>query len=152
MADQEAGFNIWNTFYPWPTSIRTVDPVLVVELTGMDFVDWAEALDDADAAVRNPVIRLGLIGVAVWQANPRWKRQRVVDFLSQLENSEIEFVGGEEVEESPPAESPVAESSLGAEDNSPTSPEKSNGSQVPPAEPSSPTSSGLPGSVTGAPA
>jgi hypothetical protein len=46
----EAGFEIRGRFYPMPEAFRLCDPVLVEELTGMKFAEFAEALDEMGEA------------------------------------------------------------------------------------------------------
>lgn len=99
---QEAGFNIGGTFYPFPKTFRLGDPVLIRELTGMEFPEFALALDDKTRR-EDPVILLGLIGVAIWQANPRWTRDRVMSFVQMVPLESVEGVGAaKEDEEVPP--------------------------------------------------
>src|SRR3990167_4750442 len=85
--------------YPIPQAFRLGDPVLVRELTGMDFVDFAEALDD-EARRADPVLQLGIIGVAVWQKHPTWRREKVARFVSTLPIEALKFIGGDDDEES----------------------------------------------------
>jgi hypothetical protein len=63
---QEAGFRIGGVFYPAPRAYRLEDPVLVREVTGLSWDDFAELLDDA-GVVADPVALVGVIAVAVWQ-------------------------------------------------------------------------------------
>lgn len=97
MADQ-VGVQIGSHFYPLPTTFRLGDPVLVEELTGLTWADFVERLPDEDAPddmPEDPVSMLGLIGVAVWQGNPTWRRDRVVRFVTALAMDKIEITGPE---------------------------------------------------------
>jgi hypothetical protein len=98
---ETARFKIGNVEYPIPSRFRFCDPVLIRELTGLEFQDFAERADDQQKeAARNeelikqgnppeeimgdPAIMTGLLGVAIWQANPTWKRERVVRYVESL--------------------------------------------------------------------
>jgi hypothetical protein len=128
-AVEKPGFEIEGRRYPFPESFRLGDPVLVAELTGMSFPEFAEALDDPDRR-EDPAILIGLIGVAVWQGNPRWRRDKVIAYVQQIDLGEFEaFGGGAEDEQLPPAEpaqEPADETS--DQDISPESSSESNDS------------------------
>ena len=125
MAD--TGFEIHGRFYPAAQSFNLGDPVLVRDLTGLDFPTFAEMYDelvdelaaaqDPDGVMVDPVLLIGLVGVAVWHANPTWQRHKVVRFVQPLEIDAIKFVGGEDDEdendESPPAAAPADTASGG---------------------------------------
>ena len=147
MAENRAGFEINGRFYPMPATFRLGDPVLVEELTGLEFPDFAERLGlaqqvpDADL---DPVLTLGLIGVSIWQANPRWRRDKVVRYVQAIPQDDVEFQGSDDEDgPSPPAE-PTADGSTDSVERSSTSPEDS------PQEPT-PDSSGAPGLDTTTP-
>lgn len=91
----KAGFQIGSQLYPFPESFRLGDPVLITEVTGMAFTDFAEAIDD-ETQRENPIIFAGLIAVAIWQANPRWKRERVRQFVESLDINAVQTVGGDD--------------------------------------------------------
>lgn len=84
----EPGFEIGGETYPFPQGFRLCDPVLVAEVTGMSWMEFAELLDDQD-----PRTLAGLIAVSVWQKNPRWKRDKVIHFVEGLELDAIGFAG-----------------------------------------------------------
>jgi hypothetical protein len=89
------GFQVGGRFYAIPTSFRLGDPVLIEELTGLawnEFVDRLPEDDEPDDAPDDPVVLLGLLGVAVWQQNPRWRRDKVIHYVQQLDMGEIEAV------------------------------------------------------------
>jgi len=130
---QEAGYRIRGTFYPVPTSRRLTDAALIEQLTGLTVQEYvrraraqieeaqaaAERFEEArrsgelpeDAEMEIPefdeLVSLAGIGIAVSRVHPNWSRTRINDFVSSLENDEIEFVGGgtdeKEGEERPPA-------------------------------------------------
>lgn len=144
MAD-EAGFVIGGEFYPTPTSFKMGDPVLIAELTGMTFPDFAEALGDEDRA-GDPSVFVGMIGVAVWRRYPRWSRARVVAYVQQIDLEALTFHGGEQEDEAgPPEQTEPGESLPSSDASSEQSPDTT-------ADPSSPTLPGHLGSDTGSPA
>lgn len=104
----EPGFEIGGVFYRMPTSFRLVDPVLVTEVTGMKFPAFAEAIGDEDER-QDPTIMAGLIAVAVWQKNPRWKRDKVVRFVQEIPLEAVDVSGGDDEDgdvDDPPAVTP----------------------------------------------
>lgn len=107
---QKAGFEIAGRFYPWPESFRLGDPVLITELTGLEFSEFAEALDDDERGLNDPVILLGVVGAAIWQANPRWTRERAARHVQGIPQNQFSYVAGAAGEEDesadPPAEAP----------------------------------------------
>lgn len=141
MEHSEPGYMIAGMFYPMPTRYRLGDPVLVTELTGMDFIEFAEALDDP-RNYENPVIQIGLIGVAVWQKYPRWKRVRVVEFVQAIEQNSVDFEAGASTA-GPDDLIPPADAGQGS--SLPTSPATSTESPAAPAEPSTLPATGEPG-------
>ena len=91
-------FKIGAETYEFPTRFRFCDPVLIRELTGLEFQEFAERLDDqqknpADAG--DPAIMTGLLGVAIWQKNPAWKRERVVRHVEGLNLDEFSVEAGD---------------------------------------------------------
>lgn len=93
----EPGFSINSEFYPLPTGFRLGDPVLVSEVTGLDWQDFAELLDNGD-----PRATTGLIAVAVWQKHPGWRRDKVVRFVESLDVTSLQFDGGSDDAGPPP--------------------------------------------------
>lgn len=138
MKSQEFGYRIRGTFYPVATSRRLSDAALIEQLTGLTVQEYVrraraqideareaaerfeearesgEVADDAEMEIPefDELVSLAGIGIAVSRIHPGWSRTRINDFVSSLENDEIEFVGGdtedEEGEERPPE---VAETS-----------------------------------------
>lgn len=78
----QAGFTVEGTFYPWPAGFRFGDTVLVCEVTGLSWDDFSR-LQDAGAA--DPRVIAGMVATAVWQANPKWPRQRVREYVERLD-------------------------------------------------------------------
>jgi hypothetical protein len=107
----EAGYQIRNKFYPFPSSFRLLDSVLIRELTGMSWEEFINGMPDDDDpdAVADPTVMSGLIGVAVWQANPTWPRAKVSRFVQGITMEEVEAVGMEEDEEEEADASPPVE-------------------------------------------
>lgn len=104
MAVEQVGVQIGKHFFPFPTAFRLGDPVLVEELTGLTWSDFVDRLPDEDApddGPEDPVAMLGMIGVAIWQANPTWRRDRVVRYVNTLDMSTVEIVGPDAEEPGP---------------------------------------------------
>lgn len=106
--DEKAGFRIEGREYAFPSTFRLGDPVLVKLLTGMEFKDFAAALDDEDQR-EDPTILVGLIGVAVWQGNPRWTREKVIAYVQRIDLEGFEAFGGEAADPPKPAATPEQE-------------------------------------------
>lgn len=139
----EEGFVIGDRTYPFPTSFRLCDPVLVSQLTNMSWHQFVEMLEDAKDGSQDPASMAGMIGVAVWQGNPRWTRDRVVRFVEQLDMDSVEVVAPDEVDAVPPPE---------AASPSPPSPDQSTAEPASTSEPTAtPGSTGQPPSDTSFP-
>ena len=54
----------------------------------------------------DPVVLLGLVGVAVWQQHPRWSREKVKRYVGELDIAALSFQGGEAVGDPPPVPGP----------------------------------------------
>lgn len=87
----EPGFSIGDEFYAFPTAFRLGDPVLVAEVTGLGWNEFAEMLDQGD-----PRTLAGLVAVSVWQKHPQWRRERVVLFVEGLAMDALVFTGSED--------------------------------------------------------
>lgn len=108
----DAGFLIAEEFYPYPTSFRLIDPILVEELTGMGWGEFALAIDERDSDNLKPLI--GMVAVAIWQKHPEWKREKVVKFVSDIDFENLDFTTPEgEDDVDPPAVTPDATSTPG---------------------------------------
>ena len=116
---QEEGFEIYNRFYPSPQRFRLGDPVLVREVTGMNWPDFARGLDamseefselveqgQAEEFEPDQVLLVGLMAVAFWHGNPQMTRAKVVRAVERIPIEDVKFVAGDEEEAapSPPAE------------------------------------------------
>lgn len=151
---EESGWQIGKNFYPFVTSFRLGDPVLVEALTGLTWVEFVDRLPDEDIEGQpdDPVVNLGLIGVAVWQIHETWRRDRVVQYVSRLPMEKLEWVGPDEPEEPEDAVEPgegdarppaiagnttSTSSPPTSKPDSPTTPDTDQGSET-----SSPTTSG----------
>lgn len=119
---EESGFLIADTFYPWPASIRIVDPILVRELTGMDWGEFSMALDGADEGdeSQDPRSLVGFVGIAIWQKHPKWKREKVIEFVQQLDFESLNFQLPSDTEDDagPPDETPADTSTSGGSSES----------------------------------
>ncbi len=148
---EEAGFKIGQRFYPFPTGFYLGDPVLVEKLTELKWSEFVERLpdDEAEQAPDDPVVMLGLIGVAISQANQAWSRAKVIQFTTRLKMDTIEFVGPELEQPEDDARPPeLATTPSPGENMSDPSPPTSRSDSAFPSEPSSPETSGAPTSVT----
>lgn len=103
----ESGFVIGEHTYPFPTSFRLCDPVLVSQLTGMSWMEFVELLEDSDQ--QDPATMAGMIGVAVWQKNPRWSRERVVRYVENISMENVEVVSEDEDDDDGDAVPPPGE-------------------------------------------
>lgn len=119
----ESGFEIYGKFYPMVEAFELGDPVLIRELTGLDFPTFAQEHDELIAAAAaadddeldiDPVVLVGLVGVSVWHANPTWRRDKVLRYVQHLPIEQIQLVGGEEDDtDDPPADTPPDKASGG---------------------------------------
>ena len=97
-----AGFKIGDRVYEIPSRYRMGDFVLIEELTGMDADEFSERLDAVNDAVKNGdrggdmLVLTALMGVAVWQGNPRWRRDKVVRFVEDFDTDDLVVEGGDE--------------------------------------------------------
>ena len=133
----QPGFTVGDKFYPFPSSFRLGDALLIKELTGMDFLEFIEACDDPGRE-RDPILIAGILGVAVWRANPRWPRDRARLFVQQIDITGYEYEAGADKDDTiPPSEA-------GEPISSATSPATSTPTPELPSDPSSPASSGAP--------
>lgn len=101
---KQPDFSIGNQDFFFPDTFRLGDPVLIEEVTGKDFTEFAELLDDPDRR-KSPVVLAGLVSVAVWQAHPNWRRDRVRRFIESTAQDSLEFAQADEdveTEENPP--------------------------------------------------
>lgn len=108
MAQQE-GFEIYGRFYPSPDRFRMGDPVLVREVTGMEWPEFARGLDEQGNAYRSlleqgredefeadQVLLLGLMAVAFWHGNKQMSRRNVVKAVERIPIDDVQFIAGDE--------------------------------------------------------
>lgn len=114
----QPGFKIDEKEYEFPTRFRMCDPALVEELTGLEFSQFAARIDRVNASIQegeragDAVVMSGMIGVAIWQANPRWARGRVVEMVQQIDMDSFEAIeGADDTGEATPDEEPETPSS-----------------------------------------
>ncbi len=139
------GVRINGVFYPFVDKFKHGDPILIYEVTGLDWDTFAAMLEQAEEnETANPITQTALIAVAVQRQHPGWSRHKVSAFIRNLDLGTEEFEGltdEEEADALPP--SPSGSSS----NNSATTSEP---------QPESPSSlsliaSGFPGSDTTSP-
>jgi hypothetical protein len=95
---QQSGVEIYKKFYPWPTRFRVGDPVLVREVTGMSWPEFAAALDEMEqeGGTMDQVVLAGMIAVAFWQGNPQMTRERVRRAVERIPQDDLELIDGDE--------------------------------------------------------
>ncbi len=99
---QEAGFKIGDDFYPVPDHFTLGDAVLVKEVAGLEWEEFAAQLDgDGGTSARTLI---GLVAVAVAHGEPRWSRDRVLSFVGAVDLRTFEQVEGDEHPPATPAE------------------------------------------------
>lgn len=97
--EQQAAFLIDGVAYPVPSAFRLADPVLVKDVTGLEWPEFEARYTTTREAVSrgekagDAIIVLGLIAVAVWQMNPSWKRERVARFVEQVDFESLDSQG-----------------------------------------------------------
>lgn len=102
MAEVDAGFEIKGTFFPQPVSFRLMDTILVHDVTGMKMDEFSKGLEEESWDERSIV---GLVAVAVSQKNRTWGRQRVLDYLNDINWDDLTPIGIEqEANGGPPVE------------------------------------------------
>lgn len=115
---QSNGFEVHDKFYPLPERFRMGDPVLVEEVTGLPWGDFSDRLEDAGG---DPAVMLGMLAVAVWQANPRWRRDRVARYVEAVDIDDVRFIGDteEEADAGPPGGASPADADSPSKSSSP---------------------------------
>lgn len=138
--------------YPIPTSFRLIDPVLIREITGLEWPEFTQRLDGADPdeteandADMDPVALLGLVAVAVWQQHPRWSKEKVKRYVGELDIASLSYQGGEGGGDPPSVPGPDPASTSGTSPAPVSGPVEVSGSDP------IPLSSGTPESGTGSP-
>jgi hypothetical protein len=106
----DRGFMIREKFYPFPTSYKITDPVLVGEVAGLSWDPFIAAVTgdeewlEANDAPEETLVMVGLLGCAVWHKHPDWPRAAVVRFVQGIGEEEIDVIGVDVPDEAAPAE------------------------------------------------
>ena len=121
------GVRIQGRFYPFVDKFKHGDPILIYEVTGLDWDTFAEKLEQAEEDEKaNPIVQTALIAVAVQREHPGWSRHKVNEFIRNLDLGAEEFEGIEPDEDGgvlPPSSS--GESSKSSDETSAAPPEES---------------------------
>ncbi len=124
MSDR-AGVRINGRFYPFVDSFKHGDPILIHEVTGLDWDEFSEMLAKAgDGRGVNPIVQTALIAVAVQREHKTWSRREVSEFIRELDLGSEDYVGVDAApaeEMLPPTQS--AETSSSSDETSPPSPD-----------------------------
>jgi hypothetical protein len=158
MPDKD-GVEIYKRFYPWPESFRLGDPVLVKEVTGMRWPDFAQALDEMEEdEVPDQVVLAGLIAVAFWQGNPQMSRDKARRAVERISMDDVEILEADDggVDASPPATDGAATGAVPSPISSASaaSPEEEARTEILPdstSDETSPNGSGVPSSLNAPP-
>jgi hypothetical protein len=103
------GFEIQKRFYPMPERFRMGDPVLVREVTGMEWPQFIEALEAAEAdGVDDQIVLAGLAAISFWQGNPGMRRDKARQIIERLWQDDISVVPGDEEDEEEGVSGPPA--------------------------------------------
>ncbi len=137
------GVRINGRFYPYVDAFKHGDPILIHEVTGLDWDEFSEMLAKAgDGRGVNPIAHTAMIAVAIQREHKTWSRREVSDYIRDVDLGAEEIVGVEEPskpeEMLPPPES--ASNSSSSDETSSTSAESTSAPN--------PTDSGGPGSDT----
>ncbi len=92
---QEAGFKIGDDFYPVPDHFTFGDAVLVKEVAGLEWEEFAAELDGNGGTSARTLI--GLVAVGVAHSEPHWNRDRVIQFVLAVDLRTFEQVEGDEL-------------------------------------------------------
>jgi hypothetical protein len=119
---QQAAFLLDGVAYPMPATFRLADPVLIKEVTGLEWEEFDARYrlmgekDERGETPNDPIALLGIIAVAVWQKQPTWKRDRVVQFVQQVDLADLDSIAPPkaEVVPVPPADGGAHESQNGS--------------------------------------
>ncbi len=125
MSDDRAGVRINGRFYAFVESFKHGDPILIHEVTGLDWDEFSEMLAKAgDGRGVNPIVQTALIAVAVQREHKTWSRREVSDFIRDLDLGSEDYVGVDaEPEEGVLPPTQPAESSSSSDETSSTSQE-----------------------------
>ncbi len=109
-AQPQRGFQIGDSFYPFPTSFKVLDPVLVAEISGLPWEAFIATLEkdeewlNANGAPPETLMLAALLATAVWHVHPEWTRQAVIRYVQALDESDLDILGVSEDAVVPPAE------------------------------------------------
>ena len=105
MSGQEPRLRIRGKLYAYPSTSKLGDAALIEQLTGLKHSEWRQRYIDSIARVidagedeevmEDSAITIGIVGMAVQRANPKWPRVEVVEFVNNLDFEEIEVEGGD---------------------------------------------------------
>lgn len=148
MSDQ-SGFEIRGKVYPFAERFLWIDGPLVEQVTGMTWMEFLERApdDDNEEGFEDPIVLLGLLAITIARANPRWKREKVIRFVSEIGMDEVKVVGPEIDEEEAMNRPPVMDAHPDGASNSGTPAAESNSDSGLKSEASSQSPSGRPASV-----
>lgn len=102
MAPQQTGYQIGGRFYPAVETFKLGDPILIQEITRLEWDEFVERLPSDEEIAQvwfDPVLRAALVGVAVARGNPNWRLEKVVRYIRGLDMDDVELVGPEDDEE-----------------------------------------------------
>lgn len=104
---KQAAFKIAGVEYPIVNDFTLGDPILISEITGLDFPVFLEKLKaDEERAKeaeelgeepsRDPVLLAGLVAASVWRVNKKWSRDKVMNFVERTSFDALEVEGDDE--------------------------------------------------------
>lgn len=93
MADSEVKIVIHDVEYPFPDDYKPLDAVLIYDLTGMEYVEYLEALEDDNKNLRATP---GLLGVVISRAKPTWSRGQIAAEVQKIGAQDWRVEGGEQ--------------------------------------------------------
>lgn len=129
-----AAFLIDGVEYAIPQSYRLGDPVLIEEISGLRFHEFAERLTTSEWLIgRDPAVLVAVVAVAVWQQHEDWSREKVRKFIEALDTDQFDFKLPEQTEtDADPPDEPAGESpSPTSSDGSTTTAEESGSATTP---------------------
>lgn len=103
---QEPGFKLDGEFYPWVESYDIPTTVVVEQVTGMTFQDWAEHVDEGNVSqMPSTTTILGLMAAAIHQKYRAWPLSKIRRLLTvDMASDSLEVIGATEPEEEQGAE------------------------------------------------
>jgi hypothetical protein len=126
---EEPRLRIRGKLYAYPSTSKLGDAALLEQLTGLKHSEWRQRYveqitatlraEDDDDVDEDTAITIGIIGMAVQRENPGWSRQKVVEFVNELDFEEVAVEKGGDA--GPPAEAESTESKTSASGPEPAS-------------------------------